>query len=120
MTLASFFRYSDVLLENSTCIYKFVIFTGLCLYSVSSKAFLMLPFNGVTNSRGSSLVQHAWLAQYFQLFFISCYFLIQEENLLKRITRKTKYFKIDHLIADVYLRKPSLGYFGAMVNLGGS
>lgn len=64
-------------------------------------------------------VDHTWLAQYFQLFFIS-YFLIQEENLLKKITRKTKYFKIDHLIADVYLTKPSMGYFGNMVNLGGS
>lgn len=61
-------------------------------------------------------VDHTWLAQYFQLF-ISCYCLIQEENLLKRITGKTKYFKIDHLIADVYLTKPSLGYFGNLVNL---
>lgn len=39
-----------ILLENSICIFKSVTFTGLCLYCVSSKAFLMLPFNGVTNS----------------------------------------------------------------------
>lgn len=43
-----------ILLQNSTCTYKFVIFRALCLHSVSSKAFLMLPFHGVANSSVSS------------------------------------------------------------------
>lgn len=65
-------------------------------------------------------IDHTWLAQYFQLFFISVTFWFKKKIYWKKKTRKTKYFKMDHLIADVYLTKPSMGYFGNMVNLGGS
>lgn len=70
-----------ILLDIIICIFKDII-SLVCAYILcQEKLFLCYLLMVLWTVGCPHYVDHTWLAQYFQLF-ISCYFVIQEENLL--------------------------------------